>query len=368
MRAVRIVAAAIVVAAALAISLAPQLRLALVDPISQLVALRPLLAIAFAAAAIGAAVVAVVQRRRARAAALARRRGRKPAKPPPTPLPLAAIVLAVGLAAAAAINVTVVALRGLDPAVRVSVAELAALPEAEGEVTVVVINALWGNVTAETIARLALASYADAVFLPEGSAELAREAAALLAGAGAGEWHAVGQASGSDAAVLVSAAFGPYHPGGGAAGSTAEIPGGAAIALPDGAGPPLAAVHPFPPPQPWPLSSGGRTIQDWATEVRASMELCRQLGGGILAGDLNATLDHPVLSARCGFVDAAAATGAGGWGTWPRGMPALLGTPIDHVFVDPARWTPRATWIVDVEGSDHRAVVARLAEVPPLGG
>ena len=87
-----------------------------------------------------------------------------------------------------------------------------------------------------------------------------------------------------------------------------------------------------------------------------------------LAGDFNATLDHPVLSSRCGFVSVTEATGAAGWGTWPRSVPALLGTPIDHVFVDPARWNPVHTWIVDVVGSDHRAVVARLAEVPALGG
>lgn len=359
MRVIRIVAAALVSAAALAIAFAPQLRLALLDPISQALALRPLLAVAFAGAGIAAATVAAVQRRRARAAALARRRGRKPATPPPTPLPLTAIVLAAGLAAAAAVNVAVVAVRGVDPAARVSVADIAALPETDGEVTVVVVNALWGNVTPETVARLVFASYADAVFLPEGSAQLARDVAALLGASGAGEWQAFGQSRGSDTSLLVSSAFGPYRAG--------EGPDGSAIALPDGEGPPLAAVHPLPPPSPWPFGTVGRSLQDWATEVRESVGVCRQLPGGILGGDLNATLDHPVLSANCGFVDAAATTGAGGWGTWPRGLPALLGTPIDHVFVDPARWTPAATWIVDIEGSDHRAVVARLQEVTPLG-
>lgn len=421
MRALRILLAAAISAAVLAVSLAPQFRLALVDPITQLIALRPWLALGALIGALAAAVVGFVQYRRARLAprgtakkaagkpraaartastrthtgiraaksrtrggkrpaprtgsstarsrtgsspaksrtGAARSRARASSRPGPA-RPVTALILAIGLALSAVINMAVLAGRGLDPAARISLEDLASQPEAEGEITVVAINALWDNVAPVTVARLALASFADVIFLPEGSAQLARDTGALLASSGAGEWQVIDQAAGSDSAILVSAALGTYRRG--------DAPEGSAMALPDGAGPPLAAAHPFPPPAPWPLGRSGRSIQDWAAEVRTAVGMCRELPGGILAGDFNATLDHPVLSSRCGFVSVTEATGAAGWGTWPRSVPALLGTPIDHVFVDPARWNPVHTWIVDVVGSDHRAVVARLAEVPALGG
>ena len=50
-------------------------------------------------------------------------------------------------------------------------------------------------------------------------------------------------------------------------------------------------------------------------------------------------------------------------GTWPTSVPALLGTPIDHVLATPNwRFTGfRVLGDEDSAGSDHRPVIARLA-------
>ncbi|CAA9421730.1 MAG: Endonuclease/exonuclease/phosphatase, partial [uncultured Quadrisphaera sp.] len=49
-------------------------------------------------------------------------------------------------------------------------------------------------------------------------------------------------------------------------------------------------------------------------------------------------------------------------GTWPASLPQPLASAIDHVLLDPARWSVRGAAVEDVAGSDHRAVVAVLRE------
>ncbi len=83
----------------------------------------------------------------------------------------------------------------------------------------------------------------------------------------------------------------------------------------------------------------------------------------ILAGDFNATLDHPELRAviERGYTDAADAAGAGLRPTWPappRNRRALPLT-IDHVLVDRRVRVERVT-VVRIPHSDHRAVIAEL--------
>jgi endonuclease/exonuclease/phosphatase (EEP) superfamily protein YafD len=84
----------------------------------------------------------------------------------------------------------------------------------------------------------------------------------------------------------------------------------------------------------------------------------------IIAGDLNATLDHALLRAVLGpVVSASTGSGRGLVGTFPTPLrpnwPALIGIPIDHVLVPAGSAVPRYA-IVDVPGSDHRAVLARV--------
>ena len=85
----------------------------------------------------------------------------------------------------------------------------------------------------------------------------------------------------------------------------------------------------------------------------------------ILLGDLNATVDHSELRTLMGarFRDAPELAGSGFLRTFTpsRWLPPLL--QLDHVLVDP-RLGVRDTAVVDLPGSDHRAVVARLGLAP----
>lgn len=81
----------------------------------------------------------------------------------------------------------------------------------------------------------------------------------------------------------------------------------------------------------------------------------------IIAGDLNATLDHQKLRTllATGYHDAANEAGDGFDPTWPS---ASFPPPvtIDHILAD-QRVAVRAYQVFDIRGSDHRAVYAELA-------
>lgn len=125
----------------------------------------------------------------------------------------------------------------------------------------------------------------------------------------------------------------------------------AVAALPGGGEIRVAAVHPPPPvwqPNGW--YAGIEAIDDWAGRAPD-----RRL---VIAGDFNASFAHPVLRRMAsGLRDAAEAAGPIPWATWPEGKPVPPFTAIDHVFARGA--TPVGWESFAVEGSDHRAVVAR---------
>jgi len=81
----------------------------------------------------------------------------------------------------------------------------------------------------------------------------------------------------------------------------------------------------------------------------------------ILAGDLNATLDHPELRALLdrGYIDAADAVGVGLRPTWPALKRRALPVTIDHVLVDRRVRVEKVT-VVQIPRTDHRAVIAVL--------
>ncbi len=129
------------------------------------------------------------------------------------------------------------------------------------------------------------------------------------------------------------------------------------LRLPSGASAQVIAAHPDPPSSP-------DQVAGWS-EGLAAIPAPRDGVPTIVAGDLNATLDHAALRRVLdrGYADAAAARGAGLAPTWPSG--ALLPPPmtIDHILVS------RRIGVADVEthpleGSDHRALSAELL-VPP---
>nr|WP_246326111.1 endonuclease/exonuclease/phosphatase family protein [Actinomycetospora corticicola] len=80
----------------------------------------------------------------------------------------------------------------------------------------------------------------------------------------------------------------------------------------------------------------------------------------VVVGDLNATLEHHALQPVLRHARSAAAeTGRDRVGTWPAGRPRRLGVAIDHVLVSAAVGV-EAVEVLDVPGSDHRALLARL--------
>jgi hypothetical protein len=116
----------------------------------------------------------------------------------------------------------------------------------------------------------------------------------------------------------------------------------------------LTAVHTMPP------AKSARSVRDWSRDLA---ELPAPDPGvlRVLAGDFNATLDHAALRAvlRRGWDDAAQRAGRGLAWTW---RPLRLPYPrlsLDHVLVDP-RIAVASVDLVDVAGSDHRAVVVEL--------
>ncbi|MFE2753827.1 endonuclease/exonuclease/phosphatase family protein [Actinosynnema sp. NPDC059335] len=117
----------------------------------------------------------------------------------------------------------------------------------------------------------------------------------------------------------------------------------------------VVSVHPLPPvvddgPERWQRDLAGLPKRTLDGPVR------------VLAGDFNATLDHVGLRRLLngGYADAADEVGAGLRATWPAAG-ALWPPPvaIDHVLVD-RRCPVEDFAVVDVPGSDHRAVVSRF--------
>ncbi|QTE28419.1 endonuclease/exonuclease/phosphatase family protein [Pengzhenrongella sicca] len=251
------------------------------------------------------------------------------------------------LALAALLQAVVLADRGLVPA------GVAAGPAPRDGLVVLAANTESGASAAD-LADLVRATGANVAVLPETTRAVADDVAARLAASGTPMQVLSRQSSdhvASATALLVAATLGTYAIDGVADTALASF-----TAVPvDGSGPTLVAVHATPPAaraamDPWRRSTA------WATAV------CRDTRDVVVAGDFNATLDHPAFAALAPCVDAAEAAGAAGLGTWPSSAPRLLATPIDHVLVDGRRWRVLSFAVLDaVPRSDHRPVVARLA-------
>lgn len=98
----------------------------------------------------------------------------------------------------------------------------------------------------------------------------------------------------------------------------------------------------------------------WPGELALLQRWCAAAGPALVVGDLNATPDHSAFRAgTAGCADAATERGASLTGTWFAGVPRALGAQIDHVLT---RNGPRArdVAVLDVPGTDHRALLVRL--------
>ena len=103
----------------------------------------------------------------------------------------------------------------------------------------------------------------------------------------------------------------------------------------------------------------------WQAELELIGRWCRGEVAPIVAGDLNATFDHPQLRAA---VDGchSAAEGTGRWlvGTFLAALPRWASIQIDHVLVPDGSQTSRFE-VLDLPGTDHRAVLARVRVPAP---
>lgn len=328
----------VVGAAAVVLVVPDRLGLTTTTPVTQLIAFRFGLGLVAAVAGLGALALAVSRSRE----------GRSPR--PARPSPLAPAVLAAVLVVCGVLHLGVLAGRGW--------AQTAGpVPPGPGSVTVLAINTQGGAASPRTIASVAATAGADVIALPETTPDLAARTAEALATHGLDVQvftNGPDRPPEASTALLVRDTMGRY----------AQVPGrigaNAVRADPvDGAGPRLVAVHPTAP------IPGN--LHRWERALGAAVEFCRSTPGAIVAGDFNATLDHPPMRALAPCIDGAASLGwrgAGGYGTWPAAVPALFAAPIDHVLVDGSRWRAESARVVAVRGSDHRGVIVRLVPVP----
>lgn len=230
------------------------------------------------------------------------------------------------------------------------------------DVTVLSWNTLGDSVPAPVIAREAAQHRATVVALPETTEARAKEVARLLAAEGLRyRLFSASQQEGVPArstSLLVSTSLGAYRRVT-RLGDTHTVPS-VVVEPADGQnGPRIVAVHTMAPYQPDPV--------DWRADLAWTAARC-SAPNVLMAGDFNATVDHfsGLGSAAGGQLrtcrDGALATGNAAVGTWPTSIPALLGTPIDHVLATP-NWRFTGFRVLageDAAGSDHRPVLARL--------
>ncbi|WP_177243821.1 endonuclease/exonuclease/phosphatase family protein [Microbacterium sp. AR7-10] len=301
--------------------------------IAQLIAFRAPLALALLFAAIVAAAAFLLFRRRTRL------------------LASIAAGIAVATLAASVGNSGVLLARGS------SETATGAAGLRDGDLTALVWNAQGGATSPADVAALVLEVEADVVSLPEMDEDAAAEVARLVALEGMHLTPATTRAvAGSveeswiPTSLLVADELGAYELDE-AAGSTPGLPSGVWRPA-DGDGPVIVAAHPA---APLPKS-----MDDWRAGLQWIAEQCSRFGSNIiLAGDLNATVDHLDLG-RC--QDAAVEATAASTGTWPSTVPAWLASPIDHVLVGEA-WSVLDARVPEPSasgGTDHRPIVAVL--------
>ncbi|MDJ0378419.1 endonuclease/exonuclease/phosphatase family protein [Cryobacterium sp. PH31-L1] len=267
------------------------------------------------------------------------------------------------LALFAVANVGILASRGFTAAT----ADASTAPTSSADsVTVLSWNTLGDAPGAAVIAAEAVAQNADVVTLPETTEATGVLIAELMRDAGRPMWvHTLAfdlVSKARSTTLLISPDLGDYAvsnaAGSGPPGNTNVLP--TVVAKPvDGRGPTIVAVHAVAPIQ--------YEMSNWRSDLHWLATQC-QADNVIMAGDFNSTLDH--MAGRAGepdavlgnCADAALWAGAAAVGTWPTSIPALLGSPIDHVMATP-NWHVSALQVIeslDGAGSDHRPIVATL--------
>jgi len=227
-------------------------------------------------------------------------------------------------------------------------------------------NTAGSNATsADTIAKAAVAADADIVSLPETTIATGEKVAVEMRQLGHRMWayHTQYGEHGWDASsttLLISPRLGTYsviESSADGSSNTSTVP--SVVAMPvSGDGPIVVAAHAVAPRQDY--------MDRWRHDLQWIADQC-SAQNVIIAGDFNATLDHLTgfgtdggTMGRCH--DTASVTGNGGVGTWPTSLPALAGSPIDHVMATSA-WKATGSLVLqslDRSGSDHRPLIVQL--------
>lgn len=301
-------------------------------PVAQIVSMRGVLVLAFAAILLLALLLALARPLRGFAASLA----------------------IVSLLAGGA-NAAILVVRGTGTD---------SLPEpTETSVRVMTWNTAGSATDPDLIARTAVAMDADIVALPETTQENGEAVAIAMRELDHRMWVHNARYPGWDArstTILISPELGDYsviESSEDGSSNTSTVP--SAVAMPvNGDGPIVVAVHVVAPRQEY--------MDDWRDDLQWVADQCAD-DNVIMAGDFNATIDHMAgygtgggTLGRC--TDAAAATGNGAVGTWSSAVPSLLGTPIDHVMTS-SGWRATGSVVItslDDSGSDHRPLVVQL--------
>jgi endonuclease/exonuclease/phosphatase (EEP) superfamily protein YafD len=107
--------------------------------------------------------------------------------------------------------------------------------------------------------------------------------------------------------------------------------------------------------------------EQWRREHEIILDAAVEADADLVVGDLNASADHAVLREleAAGFRDAAELANEGWQPTWPANRVGIIPwlppvVRIDHVLVGP-ELTATRTHSVEIEGTDHLAVVAEVA-------
>jgi endonuclease/exonuclease/phosphatase (EEP) superfamily protein YafD len=231
----------------------------------------------------------------------------------------------------------------------------------DNDITVLSWNTLGDAPGAATIAELALSTGAEVVALPETTRAIGDEVAQAMTDAGhpmtvlSTAYDEVSKSRSTT--LLITTDLGEYVAEEGLV-TTAVLP--SVVATPaDGTGPTIIAVHA--------VSPVPGEMENWRSDLQWLKGACTG-DNVIMAGDFNSTLDHYSGLGASGATigacaDAALATDNAAVGTWPAALPALLGSPIDHVMATP-NWSVTGMRVIeshDGYGSDHRPILAQLS-------
>jgi len=215
--------------------------------------------------------------------------------------------------------------------------------------TVMTVNLYGGRANTAAVSHMVRAQGVDVLAV----SELSRDAADGLRRSGIDDLlpHAVTSANGSSNNTALLSRL-PLHPV-----RASSVPGalvrGQAARLPTAPGVIVCAVHP-------PTPVRGQTREWRSAQDELTAWAGRTRGPAIVAGDFNASADHPGMRQlqSTGLRDAHEVAGAGRPLTWPHGRTLPPFVQIDHVLV--RGLDVESVTDVRVPGSDHDAVVAHL--------